>query len=227
MFGIITPVYKHWNFIGGLIYSLRRQTFEDWKLYIYNDEPDAEATIYTDDDRVMIINDGEHLGHVKRYNQGIRRSSEPYLIFVGADDFFYDNNVLSKFNNAIQGYRPRWVISDFASLYEDNILTQHYYHHQPNTKNLSWKNGICHSGTVIEKETIKKFMYNEGLKWAEDWELWLLMRSQGIEPFYLPITSIVRREYTSQTRLIGKTKWDHLKNRIDRILIKRKFRVKW
>jgi len=26
---------------------------------------------------------------------------------------------------------------------------------------------------------------------------------------------------------MGKTKWDHLKNRIDRILIKRKFRVKW
>lgn len=220
--GIIISVYKHWHLLGKAIDSVLAQTFQDWRLYVIGDEDHFPEKVHRDH-RITYNFDQQHLGLAKRINQGLEMCKEDYVLILGADDTIsphYLDHVakyLEKHQSLI------WLYGDCLVQHQGGI--ERYQPGIFSRKKLQKINYIPCCSVVCDAMLARQFRYNEKLKWAEDWEMWLLL-SRFYKPHYLPEVAYTRSDNTSIMRndITNKNKFMALKRRIKRKLIKRKFR---
>lgn len=87
---IVVPVFNAENYLGRLLDSVKKQTFQDYELILVNDgSSDKSAEIIEEyrerDPRIHVINQ-ENSGAAAARNRGIEESHGKYLTFLDADD---------------------------------------------------------------------------------------------------------------------------------------------
>ena len=238
--GIIISCYKQWKYMKAAIESVLNQTYQDWHLYIINDEYCSHHPYYDDHVRLPVqLNDeqkykityyfdGRHKGLAKRINEGLQYCKEDYVILLGADDII-DPHYLKTVSKHIKKHPGLiWLYGCCEILYKENTNKKELYvSGKFDRKRLQKINYIPCCSVVFNKDTVRQIGFNEKLTWAEDWEMWLLL-SKFYKPHYLPVCAYTRNDKTSVMRndLSGKGKLKALKRRIKKWLIKRKFRSK-
>ena len=100
---IICPVYKKELYLHQCVDSVLNQTFTNWELILIDDESPDNCPIICDeyakrDGRIKVIHQ-KNKGHSESRNVGIRVAQGNYLMFIDADDFLTDPNVLSELYN--------------------------------------------------------------------------------------------------------------------------------
>ncbi len=93
---ILLPVYNGAETLARAIHSIINQTYPDWQLLILEDgSTDNTLAIAKgfDDTRIQIVNDGQHLGIVKRLNRGVQLCQNQYIARMDADDVAYPNRL--------------------------------------------------------------------------------------------------------------------------------------
>ena len=241
--GIIISCYKQWEYMKAAIDSVMVQTYQDWHLYVINDEYSSYP--YYDEHmnlplqkqhkhryKINYYFDGWHKGLSKRLNEGLKYCKEDYVILLGADDTidpYYLENVAKHIE---QNPGLIWMYGDCEISYQNKTnrmkipVNERYNPGKFNRKKLQKINYIPCCSVVFDKTTIGQIGFNEKLTWAEDWEMWLLL-SKFYKPHYLPFCAYTRNDETSVMRdLIGNSKWLTAKRRFKKWLIKRKFRSK-
>ncbi len=97
---IIMPLYNKASVVMRGVESIRRQTFEDWRLIVVDDgstDRGADIVRAIDDNRIEIITQ-ENAGPGAARNTGIERATSEYIAFLDADDEwleFYLENALA------------------------------------------------------------------------------------------------------------------------------------
>ncbi|MBW8035099.1 MAG: glycosyltransferase family 2 protein [Planctomycetes bacterium] len=89
---IIMPLYNKASVVMRSVESIRRQTFDDWRLIVVDDgSTDGSGDIVREiaDDRIEVIRQ-ENAGPGGARNVGIERATSEYIAFLDADDEWFD-----------------------------------------------------------------------------------------------------------------------------------------
>lgn len=134
MISIICPVYNKELYIRDCIESVLVQTYSDWELILVDDgSPDMCPEILDDysrkDLRIKVIHQ-KNSGHSEARNTGIRAAQGEWMMFIDADDFLYDNNVLMDMICYSNEHGLDVCLSKIATLHNDIISesTYDYFH---------------------------------------------------------------------------------------------------
>ena len=116
-FSIIIPCYNQAHYLSDCLNSMINQSFKDWEAIVVNDgstdnTSELTNTYLLQDNRIKLIEQNNQ-GLSAARNTGIKNAIGERLIFLDADDFFYDN--------ALE------VISNAAKVSDDKTLIQYGY----------------------------------------------------------------------------------------------------
>lgn len=101
-FSIIVPAYNAEKTINRAIDSVHNQTFKDYEIIIVDDNSnDRTYEVIRRNEKVHILKNNEQLKAGGSRNVGIKNAKGEYIVFLDADDYFADNNVLEKIDENI------------------------------------------------------------------------------------------------------------------------------
>lgn len=106
----ILPIYNVSCYLKDTLQSLQSQTLRDIEIICVNDNSDDDSLdvlidIQKRDERIIVINLETHRGAAACRNTGLKQARGEFVIFLDADDFFYNNMldtayILAKDHNA-------------------------------------------------------------------------------------------------------------------------------
>lgn len=127
-FSVIIPVYNVEKYLRECVDSVINQTFRDIEVILVDDGSpdkcpeicDAYAAV---DSRISVIHK-ENGGLSSARNAGIRASVGEYILFLDSDDYWCDNNALSKLFNILEENHYDALIYHAFLLYPDKGLVK-------------------------------------------------------------------------------------------------------
>jgi len=180
-FSIIIPLYNKELSIRTTIESVLKQTYPHFELIIVNDgstDRSLEMARQFVDNRIKII-DVPNAGVSNARNIGINNATCEYVIFLDADDLWYENS-LDEFMFLIDNFEKAQVfctshtltIKSIQSLekryYIDNFWKRNAESYARNTTAL-----VCTGCIAIKKECFNSVSgFNPELTHGEDLDLW-------------------------------------------------------
>lgn len=147
-------------------------------------------------------------------NEGIRQTKEFTDIWqvLDADDEMYPTKI-EKFVKVLEDTNIGWAYADYDVYNEgSDILTREYK--EPYSKGRLMQECLVHSGSAFKKEAILRanididHVYNEKLRVAEDWDLWLKLSRNSIG-YHIPesLTKVLIHA-NNATNSVNKEVWN-------------------
>lgn len=197
---IITLTYNRANFLKQAIESAFSQTFKDFEILVGDDGSTDETPKiikeFSNDSRLKYIT-GEHVYLIKNRQRTISRAQGKYIAILDDDDIWSDINKLQKQVDFLEK-NPNYAVAGTGAIIIDlkgNELYR-FLNEEGDEKireRIFFRNPFFASSTLFRRNIFEKVGgYDENLKGAEDWDLWLRMGKYG--KFYnLPFYSIKYR----------------------------------
>lgn len=199
---IIVPIYNTEKYLSACINSVLFQTFDDFELLLINDgsTDDSEkicCEYVSRDSRVKLFNK-DNGGQPSALNYGIEQSVGEYLMFLDADDYWCDNNILGKLYNVAKLYDLDVVRGECQEVNNEGEILYTYLTGEYK-KNYAYK--IVDSVFFIDKIVDGKYFmvlylirraalgdirYNINRVFLQDAELNLTLCSQNLKCMYVP-----------------------------------------
>jgi len=192
---IITPSYNSAKTIPDTIDSVVSQTHQDLE-YLVVDGASMDGTIATVNEYqrkwpIKLISEKDS-GIYDAMNKGIKLATGDIVGILNSDDFYYDQNVLSKINNVFET-NPNMdaVYGDLVYVDKDNIAKQTRYwrsgEYQESKINGGWI--IPHPTLFVKREVYNrsKKIFDTSFSLAADYEFILRsLKINKIKVKYLP-----------------------------------------
>lgn len=178
---IIIPVYNTEKYIDECINSVINQTYKDIEVILINDgSTDSSLSICKKyeklDKRIKVINK-KHSGVSSARNEGIKKITGKYVMFLDSDDY-YNLDYVEKMYNALVKNKCDMVISGFKLCYKKSTSVLQY----SNCDIMIDFNSIIYdivntpyfnsmSKTIIKKDIIEKnkIKFDTKLNYFEDY----------------------------------------------------------
>lgn len=179
-FTIITVCYNASKTIRETIDSVLGQTYQELE-YIVVDSKSEDGTVEIlqsiTDKRLTFISEKDS-GIYNAMNKGLKMASGDYLIFLGADDIFYDKDVLKKVAGKLTGSND--------VVYGDVMLKTRQRLYNGAFSRWTWGHrNICHQSIFYPKSVYGRYMYNEKYRSVADWDYNLRLLIDGIKFTYI------------------------------------------
>ena len=181
LFSIIIPCYNQANYLVDCLDSLLMQSFKEWEAIVINDgstdNTKEVAALYTEKDNRIKLIDQHNQGLSAARNSGIKNAKGKRLIFLDADDFFYDNAL--------------GIISKAAEAVDETTMIQYGYAYITEQKENILRNvlpvqkkqlipdifygvpGPCHTIAISKMLVDECGPFDTSLKSLEDWDFWI------------------------------------------------------
>jgi glycosyltransferase involved in cell wall biosynthesis len=201
---IIIPCFNYGKFLPFTLDSIIQQTYPNWECIIVNDgstdNTEAVAQEYTIRDNrikyVFQVNSGLSAAR----NTGIKESKGEYLQFIDADDLIEPKKLEEQINffkekpsyDIIYG-SVRYFRTQFPAerLYSMNRINKKW---MPNVSGNGFKvlkflfeRNIMAANCPLVKKSVFEIvgLFNENLKYLEDWEFWIRCAINNLNFYYL------------------------------------------
>lgn len=179
-FSIITVSLNAQDLIADTINSVLNQTFTDFEIIVKDGcSKDATLTNIPKDERIRVIVK-EDKGIYQAMNQGIAEAKGDYLLFLNCGDSLYDNTVLQKAADALEGegacilYGNRYSEDLGVVSYPEKIKKSYLYY-----------STICHQASFIARELFDTVaLYDETFKIASDWKFFVMAKCKNVKYVY-------------------------------------------
>jgi glycosyltransferase involved in cell wall biosynthesis len=189
MISVVMSIYNsNEDYLKISINSILRQTYNNFEFIIINDSSTNNNIknilnyFRSVDSRIILVENSENIGLTKSLNLGIKMARGKYIARMDDDDIsmpdrlkvqkiFLEKNkdyvmVGSKYDNLIENKQPIQKVAyleDFQEI-RDNIIKF---------------NPFNHSSVMIKRSVILDVgLYNEKIKYAQDYDLWLRVASK-------------------------------------------------
>jgi glycosyltransferase involved in cell wall biosynthesis len=201
---IITVVYNNAATIEHTIQSVLAQDYEDVE-HVIVDGASKDGTldiINKYKDRIGIVISEKDKGMYDAMNKGIRAATGAVIGILNSDDFFHDDQVLSKVAAAFKDDAAlEATIGDIIFVKEDNTTTLRHYNAQHwRPSKFAWGYMPPHPSFFCKKELFDKYGYYQiDYKIAADYELLIrFLLVNKLRYKYLPVI-------TTKMRMGGKS----------------------
>lgn len=185
---IIVPIYNAEKYIEECIQSVQSQTFTNWELLLIDDgSTDNSSNIcenYAQNDKRIRIIHKPNTGVSDTRNYGLDIAQGKYIIFLDADDYWYDNSAIEllvqtaeKHNLDIVRGEYKAIDQDGKDLFERPLLKSKIaFSNQVLTAGLFYTKIICGENflvlSLIKRETIGELRFNKELSFLEDMDFY-------------------------------------------------------
>ena len=209
-FTVITVCYNASATIRETIASVLGQTYRELE-YIVVDGKSTDGTVEVlesiGDARMTFISEKDS-GIYNAMNKGLKMASGDYLIFLGADDTFFDQGVLERVAAKMTG--------NDDVVYGDVMLKTHQKLYNGAFTRWTWGHrNPCHQSIFYPKSVYGKYQYSEKYRSVADWDYNLRLLSDGIRFRYIAETICT---YNDADGLSSSTKdYDFLKERRQKV----------
>lgn len=225
---VIMPTYNRAELIGDAINSVLLQTYDNFEFIIINDasNDNTEEVILKFvklDDRIKYFKNEKNLYIARSLNRGIGLSRGEYIARIDDDDLWVDNQKLEKQINFLENNKEYVIVgTGNVAIYKKagiKIKSLKPITDKEIRNNMLWGCPFLHPSTVFRRSGIEKLGgYNEAIKQAEDYDLWMRLGKIG-KMYNFP-------EYSIQS-LVGETNVGHCKRKEfieSNLLLIRKYR---
>lgn len=195
---IILPTYNRADMIRPAVESARAQTFTDWEAIVVDDgsSDDTRAVIAgISDARVRYLYQANK-GLPGARNTGIRASSGEYVAFLDSDDAFLPEKLARQV--PVLDARPELGLTAGGFIEVDAhmqvIREVRPWEKTPALELPDWVRAcpFCVGSPLVRRAWLERAgLFDEGMRFVEDWDLWLRMAALGCrmewlrEPVYL------------------------------------------
>lgn len=175
------PFYNSENYLEDAIKSVTKQTYSNWELTLIDDGSsdfslDIARRYEAQDDRISVVSDGENLGLPKRLNQLSKLSKGYYYARMDADDIMHHNRLKKQIEYLESNPEIDLLGSGLIAIDNQNNITGIRKGSFLNNVTLQMviKMTWCVHPTITGKlEWFKNNPYDESLRRAQDYELWI------------------------------------------------------
>lgn len=198
---VILPVFNAEKYLIESLESLSDQTYRDFEIIAINDgSTDNSLNIlqeYAKKEPRLRILSRENKGITKTLNEGIDFANGEYIARMDADDIslpkrfelqleFIEKNNLDICGTQYIKFGTLTGISNLPLKCEDCYFA------------LLLNSPFGHPSILIKTEIIKKYKYNENIKYAQDYDLWCRMALDNIRMGNLPLV-LLKYRYCSNS----------------------------
>jgi len=177
LFSIIIPCYNQAHFLEDSVRSVVSQSFYDLEIIIVNDGSTDDTTevvsrLASQDGRIKLLNK-ENGGLSSARNAGIRYSKGAYLHFLDSDDVSLPG-LYNRVKEELEAIDI--VVVGYSHFKQVGVPIQvvHHGNEQLSINDFLYSNVAPPVAFLIRREVIAKTgFFDETLKSAEDWDLWL------------------------------------------------------
>ena len=177
---VVVPTFNHAKFLNQALQSIIEQSYQNWEAIIVNNfstDDTLQIIESFNEPRFKVVNFQNNGVIAASRNEGIRRSSAPFIAFLDSDDMWYSEK-LSRCLVELEGgndlvcHGEKWVSADTR---QRNIV----YGPASNAthdKLLFRGNCLSTSATIVRRDILNKvggFSEDSTFTTAEDYELWL------------------------------------------------------
>lgn len=178
---VITCTWNSEPYLAESISSVLSQTHADIE-YIFVDGGSTDGTL----ERIAAIDVPVKLvrnvrgGISKAMNEGVIVATGEVIAHLHSDDFYLDQNVLSDVANAMAQSNCGWCFGRIKRLKDGVITPESYVPPKYTAQRLLQGNFIPHPATFVRREWMNHAgRFDETLKYAMDYDLWLKLASRG------------------------------------------------
>lgn len=222
MVTIIVPVYNVEKYIEECILSVIAQTFKSWELLLVDDgSTDKSGKLCDDysekDERIRVIHKS-NTGVSDTRNVGLDVAQGKYVIFLDADDYWYDHTALEKLVAAAEKYDLDIVRGEYKAVRQDGsdlferpltvskkelsgkvLKSGEFY-----TQILGGENFLVLS--LIRKAAIGDLRLNVQRSFLEDMEFYAHLFLQPLRCMFIPVRFYAYRKIASSASHTPKIK---------------------
>jgi glycosyltransferase involved in cell wall biosynthesis len=177
---VLMSVYNGEKYLKKAVDSILKQTYKDFEFLIINDgSSDRTSKILKSykDHRIKIIDNKKNMGLTRSLNKGLRLARGEYIARQDADDISLPRRLEKQV--AFLNARPEYGLVGCWNyrIGANNKIEKKvvfYTDHNDILPMLMIENHFVHSSVMFRKECIQKLGgYDEDLKFAQDYDLWL------------------------------------------------------
>ena len=177
---VVIPTFNHAKFLNQALQSIIEQSHHNWEAIIVNNfstDDTLQIIESFNEPRFKVVNFQNNGVIATSRNEGIRRSSAPFIAFLDSDDMWYSEKLsrcLVEFEggNDLVCHGEKWVSSDARQrnlVYGPASKATH-------DKLLFRGNCLSTSATIVRRDILNQvggFSEDSTFTTAEDYELWL------------------------------------------------------
>jgi len=175
---VIIPTYNQADYICDAIKSVLNQTYEDFEIMVIDDgSTDNTKDVLTEYNRKIRYLYQENQGAASARNLGIRESKAEYVAFLDSDDLWFPDKLAIQMD--VFNKKPDMGLVCSSCIEFDKDKEANYIIRPRNYRGCSFgdlfiENFIQTSTAVVKREVFEKAgLFDEGLKVAEDYDMWL------------------------------------------------------
>lgn len=201
---VLMPAFNAEKYIALAIKSILEQTLSDFELIIFNDgSTDSTAEVIADvcDNRIVLIESKCNVGLVEARNILVSRARGRYIAFLDADDIAMPGRLMAQVA-FLDGQQVDICGSNYLSFYEatGKIKTSNQRHSDADIRALlTIFSPLCNPSVMGKSEVFRRFPYQLGIDYAEDYSLWVKMALAGYRFANLKEALITYRVHPKQT----------------------------
>jgi glycosyltransferase involved in cell wall biosynthesis len=174
------PFYNAEKFLKDSIRSVFAQTHKNWELILLDDgstDNSLQIAKSINDPRVRVYSDGKNKKLAARLNQIVRLAKSDIIVRMDADDLISPNRLKLQLE-VLEKYPDIDLVSTGLFSVTDELELVGVRSHSKvsiNFQDLLLKKGcgIVHASVIGRKVWFERNRYNEKLKLAQDYDLWL------------------------------------------------------
>lgn len=175
---VLMSVYNSEKYLKGCIDSVLRQTYSNFFFFIIDDKStDSSLNIINSysDKRIRLIKNENNIGLTKSLNKAVEQIETKYIARIDADDICEPNRLSSQLAVFEEADEKLALVGSSAVLINEfgKNVGQIEVPTSNLKENLFFKNCFIHSTIMVKTEILKKYKYEEQIKYAQDYNLWV------------------------------------------------------
>lgn len=189
---IAIPFYNAEKYLADAIRSVFAQTYQNWELILIDDgstDKSLEIAKSIKDPRVRVLSDGKNKKLAARLNEITQLAQYDYIARMDADDLMSPQRIEKQLNILNNNSHIDLVTCGNYSLSNSGEVKGVRWHNftSINLNDLLNKkgSGVLHAAVLARKQWYMRNHYNESLKTAQDYELWVRASSKNDFNIYL------------------------------------------
>lgn len=209
---VLMSVYNAEKYLNTCIESVLNQSYPDFLFFIVDDHSsDNSLTIIKSysDNRIRLIENENNIGLTKSLNKALNHIKNKYVARIDADDICEPTRLAAQLALLEEDQGKLALVGSSAVLINEtgNFIGEINSPITNLKENLFFKNSFIHSTIMVKTEVLKKYKYDEQMKYAQDYNLWVKI-AQGYKVANIKEKLIKHRIHNASVSFIKKKEQD-------------------
>lgn len=224
---VIIPVYQCAHYLASALDSVYAQTFTNYEVIVVNDgshdADEIERCLATRGERVIYVKQ-RNRGPSAARNAGLRVASGRFVAFLDADDYWEPNHLAEQIAFINRNPGVDLAYADAQLVNDLHPAGRTFMEEVPSNGEVTFEGLLDERCTVLLSSVVARRqavmdvgMFDESLRYAEDYDLWLRMAKRGARLAYQRKVLLYKRRHWGSLTADSKKLFENALHVLDKV----------